>query len=124
MTEKTALTVADIASWATFLPTVRVGGALPVTFRLDGDHVAVEVVVPYVPPPDRELPPEPRTATKIPIRIAEGFPVPLVGRHRLPPFSAVDAASFLRDIVRQIYLHEIDEQLRVGGDRLFAPDHG
>jgi hypothetical protein len=41
----------DIASWASFLPTVRVGGALPVTFRSDGDYVVVEVIVPYVPPP-------------------------------------------------------------------------
>lgn len=120
MTEETKLEPHDIASWAAFLPTVRVGGALPVTFRPDGKYVVVEVVVPYVPPPEPEPPAD---ATKIPLRIAEGFPVPLVGRHPLPPFSPAGAASFLRDIVREIYHHEIDEQLRVGGDRPFAPEH-
>jgi len=40
----------DLAHWATFLPTVRVGGALFVTFRSDGEYVVVEVIVPYVLP--------------------------------------------------------------------------
>jgi hypothetical protein len=108
----------DVARWAAFLPTVRVGGALPVVFRPDGDHVLAEVTVPYVPP-------EPRSSAdpnKIPVAIAEGFPVPLVARYRLPAFSD-NAADFLRHIVRQIYQHEIDEQLRVDGTRPFAPGH-
>lgn len=107
-------------SWAEFLPTVRVGGALPVTFNLDGDHVVVvEVVVPYVPPAARDnLDPN-----KIPIAIAEGFPVPLTMRYKLPDYSPVNAAHFIRHLVREIYHHEIDEQLRVGEDRPFAPEH-
>jgi len=109
----------DVASWAAFLPTVQVGGALPVSFRADGDHVLVEVVVPYVPPP-----PQPRPdPNKIPISIAEGFPVPLTGRYKLPAYSPVNAVHFLRHIVREIYHHEIDEQLRVDGKRPFAPEH-
>ena len=121
----------DLESWAAFLPTVRVGGSLPVTFRHEGDYVVVEVVVPYVAPSpaaqvaawvDTEAAaPGPR---KIPISIADGFPVPLAARFRLPAFSEATAARFLRDIVRQIYRHEIDEQLRVGDDRPFAPEHG
>lgn len=106
-------------SWAAFLPTVHVGGALPVTFRADGDYVVVEVIVSFVPPP----PQAPSDLTKIPIAIAEGFPVPVSARYRLPPFSPVNAADFLRDIVRQIYHHEIDEQLHVNGQRPFAPEH-
>jgi len=113
------LTARDVESWAAFLPTARVGGALPVTFRLDGDFVLVEVIVPYVPPEPRDNP-EPN---KIPIAIAEGFPVPVTGRYRLPVFHAENAAHFLRHIVREIYHHEIDEQLRVGDHRLFAPEH-
>ena len=112
-----------IASWAAFLPTVRVGGALPVTFRPDGDHVLVEVIVPFVPPP-------PQASTdpnKIPLRIAEGFPVPLTARHKLPAYSPINApasaANFLRHIVREIYRHEIDEQFHVDGQRPFAPEH-
>lgn len=70
----------DATCWADFLSTVRVGGALPVTFRPDGDHVIVEVIVPYV-PPETQAPAEPN---KIPIRIAEGFPVPLTARYKLP----------------------------------------
>lgn len=107
-------------SWAEFLPTVRVGGALPVTFNLDGDHVVVvEVVVPYVPPAARDnLDPN-----KIPIAIAEGFPVPLTMRYKLPDYSPVNAAHFIRHLVREIYQHEIDEQLRVGDARPFAPEH-
>ena len=33
------------------------------------------------------------------------------------------AARFLRQIVRSIYQHEIDEHLRVGDARPFAPEH-
>lgn len=109
----------DIESWASFLPTVRVGGALPVTFRADGDHVLVEVIVPYVPPPPSVL----ADPNKIPLAIAEGFPVPLLARYKLPAYSPVNAAHFLRHIVREIYHHEIDEQLRVDDDRPFAPEH-
>ena len=114
-----ALELHDVASWAAFLPTVRVGGALPVTFRADGDHVLVEVIVPYVPPSPR-VPADP---TKIPMMIVEGFPVPLTARYRLPTYSPVNAAHFIRHIVREIYRHEIDEQLRVGDERPFAPEH-
>ncbi len=109
----------DRASWAAFLPTVRVGGALPVTFRSDGDHVVVEVIVPYVPP---ALQPS-ADPNKIPITIAEGFPVPLTMRYRLPAYSTTNAAHFIRHLVREIYHHEIDEQLRVDGSRPFAPEH-
>jgi hypothetical protein len=106
-------------SWAEFLPTVRVGGALPVTFTLDGDHVLVEVVVPYVPPEAPDI----TDPNKIPIRIAEGFPVPLTARYKLPDYHPENAASFVRHIVREIYHHEADEQLRVGDHRPFAPEH-
>src|SRR6202044_2195366 len=53
--ETTPLEPHDVASWAAFLPTVRVCGALPVTFWLDGNCVVAEVIVPYVPP----APPQP-----------------------------------------------------------------
>jgi hypothetical protein len=108
-------------SWAAFLPTVRVGGALPVTFRIDDDHVVVEVIVPYVPPE-----PEPQSLaepTKIPLGIAEGFPVPISARFKLPTYSPSNATHFIRHVVREIYHHEIDEQLRVGAYRPFAPKH-
>lgn len=104
--------------WAAFLPTARVGGALPVTFRADGDHVVVEVIVPFVSSP----PQAPSDLTRIPIAIAEGFPVPLSARYKLPSYSA-DAADFLRGLVRQIYHHEIDEQFLVNNHRPFAPEH-
>jgi hypothetical protein len=113
-----AIESSDIASWAAFLPTVRVGGALPVTFRSDGDHVRVEMIVPYVPPPQPLADP-----TRIPLAIAEGFPVPLTMRHKLPLYSADSAVDFIRHVVRELYHHEIDEQLRVDGDRPFAPKH-
>ncbi len=109
----------DVEHWAAFLPTVRVGGGLPVTFRLDGDHVLAEVIVPYVQPEDRPL----ENPNKIPLRIAEGFPVPVSARFRLPPFSQPDAAKFLRQVVRQLYHHEIDEQFRIGEVRTFAFEH-
>jgi hypothetical protein len=109
----------DVASWAAFLPTVRVGGALPVTFRPDGDHVVVEMIVPYAPPDPQPL----ADQNKIPLAIAEGFPVPVSGRYRLPAFAPDDAEHFLRQIVRSFYQHEIDEQLRVGDTRPFAPEH-
>jgi hypothetical protein len=116
----------DVASWAAFLPTVHVDGALPVTFRPDGDHVVVEVIVPYVPPglrpsADPAVPIEGKR--KIPIAIAAGFPVPLTARYRLPRYAPDNAAHFLRQIVCMIYQHEIDEQLRVGDTRPFAPEH-
>jgi len=110
----------DCACWADFLSTVRVGGALPVTFRPDGDHVIVEVIVSYVPPAPPEAPADPN---KIPIRIAAGFPVPLTARIKLPVYAEENAAAFVRHIVREIYLHEVDEQLRVGDRRPFAPEH-
>lgn len=115
----TPLAPHDVASWAAFLSTVRVGGALPVTFRPDGDDVLVEVIVPYVPPPARS----PADPTKIPLTIADGFPVPLSARYKLPIFSPTNAAHFIRHIVREIYHHEIDEQLCVDGGRPFAPEH-
>jgi hypothetical protein len=109
----------DRARWAAFLPTVHVGGALPVTFRADGDYVVVEVIVPYVTPP-----PQPRTdPTKIPLAIAEGFPVPVSARFKLPIFSPDTAAHFLRQLAREVYHHEIDEQLRVDGHRPFVHEH-
>lgn len=109
----------DVARWAAFLPTVRVGGALPVTFRPDGDHVLVEVIVPFVPPPSQAS----ADSNKIPLAIAGGFPVPLTARYKLPAYSPVSAAHFLRHIVREIYHHEIDEQFHVDDQRPFAPDH-
>ena len=117
----------DVASWAAFLPTVRVGGALPVTFRAEGEFVVAEVIVPYVPPAPRE--PEMKlfidnyVGGKIPLAIAEDFPVPVAARYRLPRYSPDTATRFLRQIVRAIYQHEIDEQLRVGDERPFAPEH-
>lgn len=109
----------DLAHWAAFLPTVRVGGTLPVTFRLDDDHVLVEVIVPYVPPAQ----PSNAESNKIPLAIAEGFPVPITARCKLPPYSDEEAAAFVRRLVHEIYLHEADEQLRVGDRRPFAPKH-
>jgi hypothetical protein len=117
----------DVASWAAFLPTVRVGGALPVTFRAEGEFVVAEVIVPYVTPPPRE--PELKlfidnyVGGKIPLAIAEDFPVPVAARFRLPRYSPDTAAHFLRQIVRTIYQHEIDEQFRVGDTRPFNPEH-
>lgn len=86
------------------------------TFHLDGKHVQVEMIVPYVPP----APQPSKDPNKIPLAIAEGFPVPLVARHRLPPFSSVDPVCYLRTLVQESYLHEIDEQLRIGQARPFA----
>ena len=108
-------------SWKDFLPTVRVGGALPLTFRLDGEHVAVEMVVPYVPP----IRPTPSEADlrSFPLSIADGFTVTVTARFKLPDYHADGAAEFVRGIARAIYHHEIDEQLRVGDRRPFAPDH-
>jgi hypothetical protein len=60
---------------------------------------------------------------KIPLAIAPGFPVPVAARYRMPPFDPDTAARFLRQIVRSIYVHEIDEQFRVGATRPFAPEH-
>jgi hypothetical protein len=116
----------DIEAWDAFLRTVRVGGALPATFRLDttppyGEHVVVEMIVPFVAPPDPEPFADP---DKIPLRIAEGFPVPVSARFRLPPFSSASTADFIREIVREVYHHEIDEQLYVAEKRPFAPEHG
>lgn len=104
---------------------MRVGGALPVTFRLDGSHVVVEIVVPYVPLVEAEIPSGAPVAdpSKIPLTIPEGFPVPLTARFQLPVFSPDTAASFLRQIVGLSYQHEIDEQLRVGDLRPFNPGH-
>jgi len=62
-TSPKTLTTQDIESWAVFLPTVHVGGALPVTFRADGDHVVVEVVVPFV-PPEPQLSADPNRSVK------------------------------------------------------------
>ena len=86
--------------------------------------MVAEFVVPYVTPAQRE--PELKlfidnaVGGKIPIAIAEGFPVPLAARYRLPLFSPDTAAHFLR---HEIYQHELDEQLRVGDTRPFAPEH-
>jgi hypothetical protein len=49
--------------------------------------------------------------------------VPLSARYRLPPYSPANAAHFIRHVVREIYHHEIDEQLRVDGHRPFALEH-
>jgi hypothetical protein len=121
----------DIASWTTFLPTVRVGGALPVTFRVDGSHVVVEMMVPYMPRVEAEMtvpcgtPGHKPSADpcKIPLTISEGFPVPLTARYQLPAFSPDTATHFLRQIVGLSCQHEIDEQLRVGDIRPFNPGH-
>ena len=116
----------DLERWAAFLPTVRVGGALPVTFWIDSAFVVVEVTVPYV-APERTEPTDRWIDTpagqRIPLAIADGFPVPVSGRYRLPAFSPDNAVHFLRHLVREIYHHEIDEQLRVGDSRPFAPNH-
>jgi hypothetical protein len=117
----------DVAGWAAFLSSVRVGGSLPVSFRPDGDHVVAEMIVPYVPPePKPDLEPV-GVPCKIPLAIAEGFPVPVSARIKLPPYSPADAPAdavqFIRDLVREIYHHEIDEQIFVGGRRPFAPEH-
>jgi hypothetical protein len=119
----------DVTAWTAFLPTIRMGGALPVTFRIDDDHVAVEMIVPFVspapqPPAERDGEALARSyPTKIPLGIAEGFPIPVSARFPLPPYVADEAMHFIRHIVREIYHHEIDEQLRIGDRRPFAP-HG
>lgn len=116
----------DLERWAAFLPTVRVGGALPGMFWIDGAFVVVEVTVPYV-APERAEPTDRWIDTpagqRIPLAIADDFPVPVSGRYRLPAFSPDNAVHFLRHLVREIYHHEIDEQLRVGDSRPFAPNH-
>jgi hypothetical protein len=117
----------DIASWAAFLPTVRVGGALPVAFRLDGSHVVAETLVPYMQPVETKMTVPfgaPRAdPSKIPLTLPEGFPVPLTARYQLPAFSPDIAAHFLRQIAGLSYQHELDEQLRVGDLRPFNPGH-
>jgi hypothetical protein len=118
-TEQQPLEPHDVASWAAFLSTVRVGGGLPLTFRPDDTHVVVEMIVPYVPPEPQPL----ADPTKVPLAIAAGFPVPFSVRYRLPAYSPDNAPHFIRQIVRDIYHHEIDEQFHVDGSRPFAPEH-
>ncbi len=120
----------DVERWAAFLPTVSVGGALPVTFRVDLDYyLVVEVIVPYEPPEPQEpslqlfVDTAVEGKTRIPLAIAKGFPVPVSTRYKLPPYHEESAARFVRHLVRQLYLHEVDEQLRVGDRRPFAPKH-
>ena len=119
----------DVERWAAFLPTVRVGGSMPVTFRVDGHFIVVEMIVPYEPPEPQSTEPEMKlfidnfVGGKIPLGIAPGFPVPVAARYRMPPYDPETAARFLRQIVRSIYVHEIDEQFRVGATRPFAPEH-
>lgn len=108
-----------VASWAAFLPTVRVGGALPVTFHVDGDYVVAEMAAPYIPP----VPGLSADLNKIPLGSAEGFPVPIRMSFKPPAFAFDTAAHFIRCCVRAIYSHEIDEQFRVNGHRPFAPKH-
>lgn len=119
----------DVERWAAFLPTVRVNGALPVTFRADGHFIVAEMIVPYEPPAPHSTEPEMKlfidnfVGGKIPLAIAPGFPVPVAARYRMPPFDPEAAARFLWQIVRSIYVHEIDEQFRVADMRPFAPEH-
>jgi hypothetical protein len=119
----------DVGRWTAFLPTVRVGGSLPVTFRADGPFIVVEMIVPYEPPAPHSSEPEMKllidnfVGGRIPLAIAPAFPVPVAARYRMPPFDPETAARFLRQIVRSIYVHEIDEQFRVGETRPFAPEH-
>jgi len=110
----------DTVCWVAFFATVRIGGAIPITFHVDGDHVVAEAIVPYVEPEPRASDPAPLSGkVKIPLRFAEGFPVPISARIKLPAYTPDDAAAFVRDIARQIYLHELDEQLRIDGARPF-----
>lgn len=117
----------DVEHWSAYLPTVRVGGALPMTFRVDGHYVVVEVIVPYEPPepqgPELKLFVDKEGRDKIPLAIAKGLPVPLAARYKLPPYHEESASRFIRHIARQLYLHEVDEQLHVDGRRPFAPEH-
>lgn len=106
----------DRACWGAFLASVRVGGAIPVTFRLDDDCVVMEAIVPYVPPE----PAQSADPNRIRLQIAEGFPVPISSCVKLPPFDARRAVHFVRRLVQKLYLHEVDEQLRVSGRRPFV----
>lgn len=118
----------DRARWSAFIASARVGGAIPVSFLMQDDFVVLEAFVPYVSPDSASSDPAICSdlnvgafPIRIPIQIADGFPVPVSGRCRLPPFVNESlSASFLRDLVRQLYLHEIDEQFRLADRRPFA----
>ncbi len=67
-------------------------------------------------------PPSVPNATRIPLRVAEGMIIPISITITLPEWSDTVAASeWVRKQVHFFYRHEADEQIRVGGDRLFAP---
>jgi hypothetical protein len=102
-------------TWPAFLASVRVGGALPVWFELldpndfdlpgpddyGGDRARITMGV-----PDRD--------TDLPSAVTRTLPLP-------PWTTSQDAAVWVRDQVRWFYRHEADEQIYVGGERVFDP---
>jgi hypothetical protein len=94
-------------TWPAFLASVRVGGALPVHFEpSDLDAEGNECVRVGMSVPHRD--------TDESWRIYRVLPLP-------PWTTSQDAAVWVREQVVWFYRHEADEQIYVGGERVFDP---
>lgn len=89
-------------SWGELLPSVAVGGALPVSFAIGADshQCVISMTVPCV-------------DTGRHILISRTVP--------LPPYEAGHAEQWVRAQVHWFYRHEADEQVRINGRRPFEP---
>lgn len=119
--------------WRAFLSTVRVGGALPISFEVvDGcacrercpdrsTHIRASMIVPHVGSPE----PDP-TATRFPVRLAKGLLIPVERTTAVPQWTdQADASEWVRCQVIWFYRHEAEEQIEIDGVRVFEPkeDH-
>lgn len=97
-------------SWSAYLASVTVSTLIPVRLGVeqrDGRECAyVELSVPC-------------SRTGEPITVKTARPVQPLGL-----LTDAEAAAVVRDLVRIAVLHEIDEAISIGGERVFDPHRG
>ena len=97
-----------VRDWAAFLKTVKVGGAIPVHFRILRSRDDVWILQSTMTVPDRD----------------DGTPTPIRIQNALPgPDSPLDKPEVILARVIGHYQHEAMENVMIDGRRFFDPHH-
>lgn len=97
----------SLKTWLSHLKSWKVGGRLKVVFDAYEDRLNQAVFITAT--IDTE---DVRTGNTVPITITKPAPT------QTPD---VFANSWIRDLLKELYIHELDEQIIINGDRVFDP---
>ncbi len=112
----------ELERWRAYLADWEVGGALPLKLRAVSQNEQVMVCVELRITEANAIPYDPSSATSTGFTAVPGDSINFtqVVPFRLQP-DTYEAHCWVRELLRSVYLHELDEFIKVRGARVFDP---